>query len=54
MSMILRQNDYIEERVPKMMKTFEGYKRQDITGMEAMDSEFAISVAENESCSLPS
>lgn len=37
-----------------MMKTFEGYRRQDITGMEAMDSEFAISVAENESCSLPS
>ena len=53
LSMVLRQNDYVEDRVPKIQKTFEGYQRQDIAAMDAQQSEFDLNVEETNSCSLP-
>jgi len=42
LSMVLRQNDYVEARIPNNQKCFEGYLRQEMSDSEALDSQQSI------------
>ena len=53
LGLLLRQNDYIEERVPQKMKKFQGYRRQGMKHAEIEKTEMNMFEQTQNLCKPP-